>query len=295
MINLSRLPPPDVVQPLDYETILERLKQRFKDACESRGVAFDAFVESDPAMILLEVAAYEVMLNRQTSNDDARALMLAYAQGADLRHLAANMGVEIKVIDAGDPDAIPPVQPTYEDDALLRRRIQLAPESLTNAGTGPAYVFHALSVAGVVDATAISPTPGDVIVTVLGVNGDTPPDLIASADAALRHEDVRQLTDHLTVQAPERIEWTLDAVLTLRPGPSGAPVLAAAQANISAYLAQSLALGRDVRRSALFAALHVSGVNSVELRAPLTDVIADQHQVAVCLNNAIVMEEVRDV
>ena len=52
-IDLSRLPPPDVVEALDFEAILARLRADFL----ARYPDFTAFVESDPEIKLLETRA----------------------------------------------------------------------------------------------------------------------------------------------------------------------------------------------------------------------------------------------
>ena len=79
-IDLSRLPPPSVVEPLDYEAILASLigdvRSLFPD--------FSADLESDPVQKVLESFAYRELLGRQRSNDAARSVMLAYATGSDL-------------------------------------------------------------------------------------------------------------------------------------------------------------------------------------------------------------------
>ena len=60
-----------------------------------------------------------------------------------------------------------------ESDPDFRRRIQLAPEGFSVAGPEGAYIFHALSAdPGVLDACATSPSPGEVVVTVLARAGD---------------------------------------------------------------------------------------------------------------------------
>ena len=60
-IDLSQLPAPDVVETLDYEAILADWRADFL----ARYPQFSAFVESDPAIKLLETGAYRdaVLLN----------------------------------------------------------------------------------------------------------------------------------------------------------------------------------------------------------------------------------------
>ncbi len=121
-VDLSQLPAPDVVELLDYETILAAMLADLR----ARDAAFDALVESDPAFKILEVAAFRELLLRQRVNEAARGVMLAYAAGSDLDQLAALFGVQRLVLDPGNPAALPPVPSSYEGDAELRRRVQLS-------------------------------------------------------------------------------------------------------------------------------------------------------------------------
>ena len=87
-VNLSRLPAPQVVEALDYETILA-------DLIASQRLLLPDFqpLESEPATKLLQIVAYREILLRQRINDAARAVMPAYAMGSDLDNLAALLGV----------------------------------------------------------------------------------------------------------------------------------------------------------------------------------------------------------
>lgn len=290
IIDLSQLPAPAVVEALDYETILAARKTeliaRYPQAAETLQL------ESDPLTKLLEENAYRELIWRQRVNEAAKAVMLAFAVGSDLDQLAGNYDVERLLIDPGDPDAVPPVPPTYESDHDLRLRIQRAFESLSVAGPEKAYVYHALSADGrVSDASAISPAPAEVVVTVLAhsSDGSAPPDLLDTVDAALSAENVRPIADRLTVQSADIVDYTVDATLYLYPGPEAAPVLAAAKDRLDAYIAEQRRLGRDIRRSAVFAALHPEGVQRVELTAPAADVVLDDTQASHCTATTVVV------
>ncbi len=151
-----------------------------------------------PLVKLMESAAYVVLTLRQRVNDASGAVMLAYAGGADLDNLAALFAVERQVVESGNLDAIPPIPPTYEDDARLRRRVQLSLEGHRTAGPVGSYLFWGLSAdPRVKDIDVASPNPGEVRITVLSIEGDGTPDqeLLETVDAALNHEDVRPLTD----------------------------------------------------------------------------------------------------
>jgi len=283
-IDLSQLPAPTVVEPLDYETVLAAIKADLiaRDPTLEPVLA----VESEPVTKLCEVVALRELLLRQRVNDGARACMLAYATGADLDHLAALFGVQRQVVDPGDPNAVPPVPPTYESDDRLRARTQLALEGYTTAGSVGAYVFYALSASTQVkDVSVTSPNPGEVLVSVLSTVGDGTPDpaLLDTVRAALNAEDVRPLTDQVTVQAPTRIiTYSVSATLTLYPGPDAATVEAAAQQAVNTYVTDHHRLGHDITRSGLIAALHQPGVQRVALSTPAADIVATDTEAAYC-------------
>lgn len=280
-IDLSRVPAPQVVQTLSAEQILAEML----DDLLARHPEFSALLESDPAIKLLEVAAYRELLLRHRINEAAQAVMLPYALGTDLDNLGALFGVERLVIDAGDPTAIPPVAATYESDSDYRYRIQLSLEGLSTAGPEGAYIYHTLSASGqVLDASAISPTPGQVLLTVLSRigNGVASPELLATVYAAINAESVRPLTDYVQVQSATITEYAIAATLYFYAGPDREVVLANAQAAAEAYAEAQHRLGRDVTLSGLYAALHQPGVQRVELTSPAANIVVGRQGATYC-------------
>lgn len=280
-INLAELPAPEVVQTLDYETILAEMLADLR----SRAPEFTALVESDPAYKILEVAAYRELLLRQRVNDAARSVMVAYSKGSDLDNLAALFEVSRQVIDPGNPDAVPPVPPTYEDDERLRQRLPLSLEGFSTAGPVGGYKFHALDASGEVkDVSVSSPTPGQVLVTVLSIEEDGTPsaDLLTTVDQHLNDEDIRPLTDQVTVQAADIVIYQLDASLTFYSGPDRGVILETARKQATEYVTNQHRLGYDVTLSGLYSALHQPGVHKVTLNSPAADVVVTNQQAAFC-------------
>lgn len=287
-VDLSQLPPPDVVEELTFETIFQ---QMLADLI-ARDPAFTALVESDPAFKILEVCAYRELLIRQRVNDGARAVMLAYATGADLDQIAANYNVQRLVIQAGNPAAIPPTEDVMESDEALRRRVQLSLEGYTTAGSRGAYIFHALGASGDVLDVSLPPTvitPGTVNVAVLSRTGTgaAPAGTLNAVVAALNDEVVRPLCDTVVVASAEIVSYSITATLTLYPGAGQDQVLAAAQAAAEAYAAKMHALGLDITRSGIFAALHQPGVQNVTLTAPAADIVVEWNQASNCTGIAL--------
>lgn len=287
-VDLSLLPKPDVVEALDYETILADRKAALLDLVDEEDraeVEATLELESEPLIKLLQENAYRELVLRQRINEAARATMLAYAKGDDLDQIGANYAVYRQIIDAGDPTAVPPVPATYETDTDFRRRIQLSPEGYTTAGSRGSYVFHALSAdANVKDAQAVSPAPGQVTVYVLSRdgNGTAAPELQTAVDSAVNADDIRPMTDQVTVQSVAVTEYNVDAVLTVFSGPDAEVVRQSAEDAITDYVASQHRIGYDITLSGIYAALHQAGVQNVNLTSPIATIVIGDGEAAYC-------------
>ncbi|TBP45858.1 MULTISPECIES: baseplate assembly protein [Klebsiella] len=288
VIDLSQLPPPQIVDEPDFETLLTERKAEFValyPAEEQEAVARTLMFESEPVVKILQENVYRELLLRQRINEAAQAVMVAYAISGDLDQLAANNNVERLTVTPADDTQIPPVAAEMESDSDLRQRIPAAFEGMSVAGPTGAYEFHAMSADGrVADASAISPLPAEVTVSILSREGSgiADDDLLRTVSDALNDENVRPVGDRVTVQSARIMDYAVEAVLYVYPGPATEPVLAAAKIQLNSYINEQRRLGRDIRRSAIYAALHVNGVQRVELIQPAADVILDKTQAANC-------------
>lgn len=302
-VDLSLLPPPDVVEVLDFETILAARKARLVSlypAEQRDAIAAALELESEPMVKLLEEAAYDELILRSRVNDAARNVMVAYATGADLDHLGADVDVP---------------RLAGETDARYRLRVQQGYSLLAAAGPANAYRAHALAAsAQILDVGIDSPQDGRVVVAVLAYrtvaeaeatdddlaiasrlfNGVTPPagsvavlagadsDVLAAVRARLNAEDVRPLTDDVVVRPPDLHTYTVAAQLTVYAGPDSAVIRANALAALDSYLATIRRVGYDATRAGLIAALAVPGVQNVRLDAPTADIVVARDGLAVC-------------
>lgn len=280
-VDLSKLPLPAVVETLDFETILAEMLADL----QARDTSFTALLESDPAYKILEVCAYRELLMRQRVNEAAQAVMLAYAQKGDLDQIAARYDVERLLIQAADDTTIPPTAAVYEDDESLRRRVQLSFEGFSTAGPAGAYIFHALGAdPDVLDVSATSPTPGEVLVTVLSRTGGgaAPPETLAAVTSVLNDDGVRPLTDTVVVQSATIVNYAITASITTFDGPDHTVVMQAAQDAVDTYAANNHRLGRDITLSGIYAALHQDGVQNVTLTSPTANIVNDDTHAPYC-------------
>ncbi|MBK3461640.1 baseplate assembly protein [Pseudomonas haemolytica] len=287
-IDLSQLPPPQIVEQIDFEQILAERKAYMISlwpAEEQAQIAARLEIESEPLTKLLQENTYRETVWRQRVNEASLANLLATARGTDLEQLAGNFNVKRLVIQEGKANAVPPIPTLMESDDSLRERAQMAWEGLSTAGPRNSYIFHARAADGrVADATAESPSPAVAVVTVQSLLGDgaAPPELLAVVNAYLSDDDRRPVADRLTVQGAQILNYQVKAKLyLLSSGPESEPILAAAEKRLLAYVHQRRRLGMEVSESALHAALHVEGVRKVELEG-WTDIVATKAQAPYC-------------
>lgn len=287
-IDLSLLPAPDVVEQIDYESILEERKAyaiSLWPADEQADIASLLELESEPITKLLQENAYREVVWRKRVNEASLAVFLSSARGNDLDQVAANYNVKRLVIQAAQPQAIPPVPEVLESDDALRERSQMAFEGLSTAGPRNSYIFHARGADGrVADASADSPSPAVAVVTVQSIEGDGTASavLLELVRTYLNDEDRRPVADRLVVQGAEVLTYQVTARLFLKTqGPEAEPILAAAEQKLLAYVHQRRRLGMQVSASAIHAALHVEGVRKVELD-DWTDLNATSAQAPYC-------------
>ncbi|WP_289329474.1 baseplate J/gp47 family protein [Pseudomonas sp. 'CRE Jenny 4'] len=287
-IDLSLLPAPQVVERIDYEQILAERKAYAVSLWpieEQPQIAARLEMESEPLTKLLEENVYRETIWRQRVNEAATANLIAFAKGSDLENLAANYNVKRLVIQTANPTATPPVPQLMETDDSLRERTQMAWEGLSTAGPRNSYIFHARAADGrVADATAESPSPAVVVVTVQGMSADgtADADLLAVVKTYLSDDDRRPVGDRLTVQAAQILRYQVKAKLyLLTSGPETEPARAAAEQRLHSYVHQRRRLGMEVSESALHAALHVEGVRKVELENWI-DIVATPYQAPYC-------------
>ncbi|EKH3329585.1 baseplate J/gp47 family protein [Salmonella enterica] len=285
-VDLSQLPQPAIIETLDFEVILADVKELIINAFPEDfrpAVTAALKLESEPLNIIAQVVSWREMLLRQRINDGAAACMLSHAVSTDLDNIAANMDTRRLVI----TPATDTTNAVMESDTALRMRAQAAFDGLSVAGPTGAYEYFAKSASGnVADAKAISPSPAVVVVSVLSTEGDgtATPELLNTVKDALSAEDRRPVGDRLTVQSAEIVSYNINAKLFFYPGPESEPIQNAAHDALQAWISLQGKIGRDVARSAIMAALHVQGIQRIELTEPASDIVISNTQAARCVS-----------
>lgn len=288
LVDLSKLAPPAVIEKLNYEQLLAARKEAFINLYPEAEREFwraRLNLESEPITKLLEENCYLQLLERDRINTAAQATMLAYATGSDLDVIAANFNVSRKIIQQANNQVTPPIPAVYEDDTALRLRAQLAFEGLSVAGPRAAYVYHGLSAhSDVADISVVSPTPAHVVVTVLSRKGQgtAAEDVLTAVRNRLNDDNIRPIGDRVTVQSATIAPYQIRAKLHIYRSPEYEPIKQVAQTNLEKYTEERHRLGRDISLSGIYAALHIEGVQRVELLEPSADIALTNDKASYC-------------
>lgn len=268
----ATIPLPNVIEPLEYETLLSQRKAAFIalfPEAEQLTWQDTLALESSPVTKLLETIAYLELILRARINAAAQANLLAFATDTDLDRLADFYGI---------------ARFSDENDDSFRRRIILRIQGSSTAGPAAHYRYHAFSAhPDVIDVHIASPNPGRVVIAVLSKKD--PDSVLAAVKKVVLSDSVRVLTDTVTVIAAKLKPIDIHAVIKLgRDAPVQMPTLLRQQVE---QIFASASLGMPISRSAIIAKLHQAGVVSVELLSPAYDVAIANDEVATLGNIAL--------
>ena len=102
--------------------------------------------------------------------------------------------------------------------------------------------------------------------------------ILNNVRSVLNAEDIRPLTDRVTVQAPDILFYNVVAELILFSGPDSGVVRQTAQQALEIYVSDRHRLGQDITLSGIYAALHQPGVQNVVLETPTENLVVAPNQ-----------------
>lgn len=202
-------------------------------------------------------------------------------------------GAQNTTITTGGADA--------ESDPDFADRIRLAPNSFSVAGPEKAYVYHAKSVSpAIIDVKVDSPTPGEVDVYVLLIDGTLPTeDTLEQIEEHLSDENIRPLTDYVVVKAPtaSNYEIELHYWISQEDSSKAAQIQADVEAAVEQYrLWQQTKIGRDITPGKLLQLVFAAGASRVDdsKLKPAAWKKLEAMQVAQCTKVNVVYEGYKD-
>lgn len=315
--GLNQLAEPEIVKVEEYEALIAEFSAELLQHVATRDSAKAArlaeTLENDSELVVLMMQAFilRIQTHERKWNARIKQMLAWWAEGTNLDARAADMGIERRVVSAGDPNAFPVVPPVMESDPDLRLRYYLAPHAPA-AGSRLQYRREALTlgeratvkvdapVAGQVvmtytfgtdtfaaqvrDANGRITAPGKVTVTVLGRDGDGTPSagLLAATRSHFGRDDVCPETDEVTVQAAQIIRYKIRAIAYIKSGPDSGLTTTAATAAMEAYASAKHQLEGYVDPDWINSGLIVAGAERVTRLEPLAPITCTASQAPYC-------------
>lgn len=315
--GLNQLAEPEIVRVDDFETLLAEFKAetlayvQARDPEKAARLAVSLENDSDLLPLMLQAFTLRLQTHERKYNARIKQMLAWWAEGSNLDARLADMGLERRVIDPGNPSAFPPIPAVMEGDDEARIRYYLAPHAPA-AGSRLQYRREALTLGERAQVSVAAPEPGQVVVTytfsedsaaaqvkdaigrrtapgavtvtVLARTGDgTPSD--ALLDAVRRHfarDDVKPETDAVTVTGAEILRYRIRAVVYINTGPDAQLTKASADRALASYAAESHRLEGYIDPSWIGHVLHAAGAERLQLLEPAAPIECGAHQAPYC-------------
>ena len=167
-----------------------------------------------------------------------------------------------------------------EDNESYYERMRDSMESFSTAGPINGYIYWTKTVsAAVLDVAVTSPEACVVDVRVILRDGQEATEaVLKEIEEALNADDIRPLTDIVTVSAPDTVDFSVDATFYIaQPNrESAAAIEREVRAAVDSFIIwQTSKMGRDINPSYLTKLMMDAGAKRVEVRQPTFQSVAD--------------------
>jgi len=272
-IDLARVPLPDAIETIEFETLQADFISRFQAAWEAERAndstlpAFTiAQLQANPVVIVGQAVSYLRLLDRQRVNDVVRSVFATTARRADLDALVARQNVQRLVLVPATADAAAVME---SDDALLRR--YLLSFDRGSAGSAGRYLFEAWTAwpemaDARVNGFAVHGRRGDTDVVIAGPGGRAPTDVerraVAAAVLAL---NVKPEAVAVAVRGADVVAYEVRLAVEIPPGPDARLVVEQVEDLVRAAAKARLLIGAEIP-AGFFAGIAYGAGNVIRVR-----------------------------
>ena len=159
-----------------------------------------------------------------------------------------------------------------EGDGNLAERVYLAPAAYSVAGPSDAYRYHTLAARNDIGDVAVSsPEPTHARIVILMADGSLPSEtVLKQVEDSLTGDTLRPLTDLVTVEAPEEIEYSLSFTYYIARSCTGRAASIQAEVNraVQGYQTWQRTIGRDINPSEAIRRVMEAGAKRIALLEP---------------------------
>lgn len=165
-----------------------------------------------------------------------------------------------------------------EDDDTLKDRIYIAPSKYSVAGPEESYRYWVKTYnSNISDILIYSDDPVDVVIEFIMNDGELPSEsMLLGVQKFLSDEQIRPLTDRVTVKAPETVEYKVNVKYFVNQSDLKKvdTIKTAVNAAVDDYIQwQRSKIGRDINPSQLIQQMVSAGAKRVEVTLPVFQVI----------------------
>lgn len=296
-IDLSRVPVPAIIEPLNAETLIADFITRFKAIWEEARAsnpslpAYDVEqLETDPVVIVGQAFAFLRLLDRQRVNDGIKALLATEAKGTNLDAVVARQNVERLVLTPANG----PMPALMESDVSLLRRYLLSFDRAA-AGSRDCYLYQAFTAWPLmhdarVNGHAIHGRRGDTDVVIIGPLGAiASPAERALVTAAVLADHVKPEAVSVAVIDATPLEYSVEMVIEVPPGPDAEIIRTEVVDRVRATGNARMLIGGEIPAGLLAGAAYGPNVIKVRDLAPV-EIAAEPYTLPVLANIAITLE-----
>lgn len=167
-----------------------------------------------------------------------------------------------------------------ESDESLAERIFLAPSGYSVAGPDDAYKYWTKTYSQTIgDVKVTSPNPVEVEIRFIMTDGELPTKTVIDGVAAyLQDENIRPLTDKVTVLAPETVKFNIAFAyyVNLSDQSKAGTIQAEVAQAVADYIEwQTRTIGRDINPSELMKRIVAAGAKRAEITSPVFTTVPD--------------------
>ncbi|MQY44504.1 baseplate assembly protein [Rhizobiales bacterium RZME27] len=295
-IDLSRLPAPNAIEPLDYEALFSSFKARFLSYWSNLRTQnpnlpeyTTTSLETEAVGIVGEAWSYLRLLDRQRVNDGIRALLAPLAAGTNLDSIVASRNIQRLVMIPASSGVAAVME---GDESLLRR--YLYSFDVPAAGSEGRYLHDAFAAwpqsqdksLGLWDARvngrAVHGRRGDTDVVLIGPFGRLPTvSELAVVRNAITNVNRSPEAVAISVMSATRAEYSVSLVLDVPGvGPSAETIRTEAEARVRAAAKERAIIGGEIPDGLLAGAAYGAGVIKVLDLSPVA-ISADPYKVPV--------------
>lgn len=257
MIDLSKLPAPQIIETLPIETIKGQIKSDYTKLMRVSYPDYELF-DTDPIAGLIEVVAYREYHFRQKAANDLSQVFLAFSEGEALQNIVAERNI---------------VKLPGESSEDLKKRYLQAFDGLSTAGPEGAYRYWVGKVPGLTNLSDVKIYPQinqaglptgvlRVVCLFLEQKTGTPFSFEERLDAIkrfLESEDIKPLTERIEVVLSKPTEpFKIRARAFIPDGIDPDVVVQNSLQNLTRYINSRFRVGSIFPRSGIISAIHAA-------------------------------------